>query len=805
MLRNHIKVAIRHLLRNKTFSLINISGLTVATLCCLYMLMYVKNEYSYDRHHKDAKDIYRITSYFKSKGGESNRLATTSPPVAPAMKNDFSEVKQYTRVVSPPGVNYHLFSYNNRSFYETKGLFVDSTFFQVFTYHFVYGTPYKALNAPYTIVLTEATAEKLFGKADPVGKLMSIDNSFGKHDFTVTGVVNDDLGPAHISANFFISMNSGGIGEYVMTDDSWAGNNFISAYVKLQPGSDAAALDKKLPAFLDKYGAQQLKDRGMDKALHLQPLIGIHTTPGYQADIAKPVSPVFLYILLFIAGLIQVIACINFMNLSTARSFNRAKEVGVRKAIGANRDNLIKQFLTESAVISILSMVLAIPLLWIGLPILNEVAGVDLKISAFYRTDIIIGIAGIIIVTGLFAGSYPAFYLSAFKAIKVLKGNIENNFAGINLRKGLVVFQFVLSVILIIGIIVINRQLHFINNMNVGFEKEQKVIITFRTAEAKMQMPALKNRLLELPQVKNITSSNNYPGQFIFNDVGLHLLGQDPASSKIIRFMMSDEGFLKTLGIRLIKGRDLSAVDSGKVILNEAALAQLGLTTENAVGTRLYGVERQFEVIGVMQDFNFSSLHEKIDPFMIMNPPGGKPEYLSNMIVAVNSNDYEKFLSKVSAAWKTLIPSAPFEYAFLDEQVQKQYSSEITLSKIINAFTLIAIIICCLGLFGLAAFTAERRTKEIGIRKVLGASVPGIVTLLSRDFLILVVISVVIASPIAWFAMNKWLGDFAYRINIRWWIFLVAGLIAVIIAFITVSFQALRAALSNPVNSLRNE
>jgi putative ABC transport system permease protein len=805
MMRNYIKVALRHLVRNKTFSLINISGLTVATLCCLYMLMYVKNEYSYDRHHKDAKNIYRVTSSFKSKGEESNRMATTSPPVVPAMKNDFSEVDQYTRVVSPPGVNYHLFSYNNRSFYETKGVFVDSTFFQVFTYHFVYGSPYKALHAPYTIVLTEPTAEKLFGRTDPVGKIMSIDNSFGKHDFMVAGVVNDDLGQTHIPANFFISMNSGGIGEYVMKDDSWAGNNFVTAYVKLQPGSDAAALEKKLPAFLEKYGAQQLRDRGMDKALHLQPLIGIHTTMGYQADIAKPVSPVFLYILLFIAGLIQLIACINFMNLSTARSFNRAKEVGVRKAIGANRNNLIKQFLTESAVVSILSMILAIPMLWIALPILNEVAGIDLKISSFYRQDIMAGIAGLIIVTGLFAGSYPAFYLSAFKAIKVLKGNIENNFAGINLRKGLVVFQFVLSVILIIGIIVINRQLHFINNMNVGFEKEQKLIITFRTAEAKKQMPAFKNRLLELSQVKNITSANNYPGQFIFNDVGLHLLGQDPVASKNIQFMMTDEGFLKTLSIQLLKGRDLTPHDSGKVVINEAALVQLGLTAENAIGTRLYGVGKQFDIIGVMKDFNFSSLHENINPFMIMNPPQSDPQYLSNMIIAVNTRDYENFLNKVSAAWKSMIPSAPFEYAFLDEQVQKQYSSEIKLSRIINAFTLIAILICCLGLFGLAAFTAERRTKEIGIRKVLGATVPGIVSLLSREFLMLVLISVVIASPIAWYAMNRWLGDFAYRINISWWIFLVAGVIAVIIAFITVSFQALRAALSNPVNSLRNE
>ncbi|MGZ3887128.1 MAG: ABC transporter permease [Flavisolibacter sp.] len=803
MIRNYVKIAFRQLARNKTFSLINILGLTAGTLCCLYILLYVTEEYSFDRHHQQAKDIYRVTSSMHSKGDRFDKMATTSPPVAPAMKNDFSQVKQFTRVVSPPGVGQHLFRYKDKLFYETQGLFVDSTFFQVFTYHFLFGSPYKALQEPYTIVLTSNTAEKLFGSGNPIGEVVQIDNSFGKHDFKVTGVVDNAFGKTHLQAHFFVAMNSGGIGEYVRTNDSWAGNNFVSAYVKLQPGTDAGSFEKLLPGFLNKYGAQQLKEHGMQKELHLQPVTSIHTTPGYSADMGNPVSPTFLYALLFIAAMIQLVACINFMNLSTARSYNRAKEVGVRKTLGAARNSLIQQFLTESMLLSVISIALAIPLLWILLPFLNHLTDADVSLSIFSQPGIYFIILGLVITTALLAGSYPAFYLSAFKVIKVLKGNYTSHIGALGLRKGLVVFQFALSVVMIIGIIVINRQLRFLQNKDLGFEKSQRLILSFRTNEGRKNMEAIKNKFAGMPEITSIAMANNYPSQFVFNDISVHLQGDDVANSKNVQFMMCDQDFINTLGIHLRAGRNLSNEDSGRVVVNESTLRALKMDASSAIGTKIFGAERSFEIIGVMKDFNFNSLHDDIHPFMLMNPVEGVR--FSHMILALNTKNYQGLLQRMATIWHQMIPSAPFEYQFLDEQLQRQYKAETTLSSIINSFTLVAVIISCLGLFGLAAFTAEKRTKEIGIRKVLGASVPGLVALLSLDFLKLILISITIASPLAWWVMNKWLGDFAYRTAIDWWIFGLAALLAIGIAFATVSYQAVRAALANPVKNLRTE
>ncbi|MGI8636664.1 MAG: ABC transporter permease, partial [Segetibacter sp.] len=362
MLKNYFKTAWRFLLKNKTFSVINIIGLAVGTLCCLYILLYVKDQYSYDKHEKDARDIYRITTSLASKGDKHN-MATASPPIAPAIKNDFPEVQQFTRVVSGMTAKQHLLRYKEKSFYEKKALFVDSTFFDVFTHHFTAGSEQKALAEPYTIVLLKPVADKLFGSEDPAGKIIEIDDSYGKHNFTVTGVVDESLGKSHIESSLFISMNSGGIGDYVRQSNAWAGNNFVNSYVKLRPGTDAASLEKKLPAFLNKYGQQQLKELGMEKQLHLQPVSSIHTTTNYEVEQTKTVSPSFLYILLLIAVLIQVIACINFMNLSTARASKRAKEVGVRKVIGAERKDLIKQFMTESFSLSLMGVLIALPLI----------------------------------------------------------------------------------------------------------------------------------------------------------------------------------------------------------------------------------------------------------------------------------------------------------------------------------------------------------------------------------------------------------------------------------------------------------
>jgi putative ABC transport system permease protein len=813
MIKNYFKIAFRFLLKNKTFSLINIIGLAIGTLCCLYIILYVNEQYSYDKHHADAKDIYRINSVLELPGDKHENMGTASPPVAPAMKNDFGEVKQFTRVVGTIGISQHLLRYQEKSFYEKEAVFVDSTFFDVFTDHFVKGSAANSLREPYTVVLLKPTADKLFGNDDPIGKTFEIDNGYGKNTFKVTGVINESLGKSHIHANMFITMNSGGIGDFVKNNNSWAGNNFTSSYIKLRPDANVAALEKKLPAFLNKYGQQQLKDLGMKKKLHLQPVQTIHTTTGYKTgEITKSVNPAFLNILLLIAILIQLIACINFMNLSTARASKRAKEVGVRKVIGAGRKDLIKQFLGESFFLSFLAVLFTLPLLWVSLPYLNEITKADIQLSLFTDYRLWFMLAALVMVTGLIAGSYPAFYLSAFKAIKVIKGNFTNHISAAGIRRSLVVFQFVLSIEIITGIIIIYYQLNYIKNKDLGFDKEQTMVFTFHTNDARSKIRPFMNDLQELPEVKAVSRANNYLSQFVYNDIGVFLAGGNMTTSRDAPFMVSDENFVKANGIKLAAGRDFRLHDSARVLINETLAKQLGLELKAAPGTKLYwretgGGPTVFEIVGIMKDFNYNSLHEAVKPFMLVYDPNSdrSTSDLNNLIVATNTKDYKKLLGRMGAIWHKLLPSVPFEYSFLDEAVQKQYETEITLSRIINSFTIIAIFISCLGLFGLAAFSAEQRRKEIGIRKVLGANVSGIVQLLSKDFLKLVFIAILISTPIAWWAMNKWLQAFAYKVDLSWWMFAAAGIIAVAIAMITVSFQSIKAAIANPVKSLRSE
>jgi len=809
MFKNYFKTTFRNLRKNKTYSLINIIGLALGTLCCLYILLYVKYQYSYDKQHKDVTDIYRINTLL-TLTGDKHSSAAASPPIAPAMKNDFPEVRQFTRVINTGllGAKEHLLTYKEKSFYEKDALYVDSTFFDIFTYHFTNGNPENALNEPYSVVLLKPVADKLFGDEDPINKVIEINDAYGKHAFKVTGVFDESLGPTHIKANMFITMNSGGIGQFVLQNNSWAGNNFAYEYVKLNPHVNVAALERKFPAFLNKYGEQQLKEIDMHKQLVLEPVTSIHTTTGYENEMDKTVSPSFLYILILIAVLIQVIACINFMNLSTARASKRAKEVGVRKVIGAGKIDLIKQFLGESFLLSFIGVLIALPLLLFALPYLNQITQAHIQLSFLKDYRIWLILASLIITTGLVAGSYPAFYLSAFQAVKVIKGNFTSHVSASGIRKTLVVFQFVLSIVLIAGIIVIYDQLHYINHKDLGFDKSQRLIFSFYTNDAQNKMPSFAADLRQLADVNTVSASNNYLSQFVPQDHGVYLAGGSEATATDVQNISTDKYFVKANGIKIIDGRDFRENDSGKVLINTTLMKRLGLTLQDAPGTKLYthyppSPETFVEVAGVMKDFNYNSLHKDIRPFMLVYDPGRND--ISDLTVAVNSTNYKSLLGKMETLWHKDLPGTPFDYSFLDEEVQKQYETEITLSNIINSFTLMAILISCLGLFGLAAFSAEQRNKEIGIRKVLGASVPGIAGLLSKDFLKLVLIAIVIATPIAWWAMNKWLQAFTYRIQINWWMFALAGFIAILISLLTISFQAIKAAVANPVDSLRSE
>ncbi len=811
MIKSYFKTAVRFLLKNKTFSFINIFGLAMGTLCCLYILLYVQDQYSYDKHHKGAQNIYRVTSSLELTGDKHNS-ACASPPIAPAIKSDFPEVVQFARLFSSDllGNNNSMLKYKDKSFYETGLVYVDSTFFDVLSYHFDYGRNTRDILAePYTIVLSKPTAIKLFGNDDPVGKVITIDNAYGKHDFKVNGVVDQSLGKTHIKANIFVTLRSGGFGQFLLNNHQWGGNNIACSFIKLRPGADPVALEKKLPAFLNKYGAQDLKSMGMTKTLHLQPVTSMHTTPGFEFEINSTISPTLLYILAGIAVMIQLIACINFMNLSTARASKRAREVGIRKVVGAERSDLVKQFLGESFLLTLIGVLLALPLLYMAIPYLNQLTQTNIQVTFLSHFSIWMILLLIVLVTGIVAGSYPAFYLSAFEAIKVMKGNFTNQVSASGIRRSLVVFQFFLSIVLITSIIIIYSQLNYIKNKDLGFDKSQKLIFSFYTGDARSKASALATDLQQLSEVKYASVSDNYLTHHTGNDFPVYLAGGNQSTSVDAENMAADEKFVKANGIKIIAGRDFDVKDTLKTLINETLCKRLGLKIEKAPGTRVFskyfdGSIHYFDIVGVMKDFNFESLHGQVNPFMIFHN-GNPGNYFSFMTVSVNSIDYRSLLNKMEKIWQKNLPGVPFAYAFLDQEVQKQYEAEISLSNIINSFTIMAILISCLGLFGLAAFSAEQRQKEIGIRKVLGASVSSVVGLLSKEFVKLVGIAFILATPLSWWAMDKWLNAFAYKVPVSWWMFAVAGALSIAIALITVSFQAIKAALVNPVKSLKTE
>ena len=807
MLQSYLKTALRFLQKNKVFSAINIFGLTVGTLCCLYIVLYVTDQYGYDRHHVRAADIYRVDQHYtKTDGSVDDRAGTLPAPVVPLMKQNFPEIEQYTRVVPFLGVENHLLHYGDKVFTEKSAALVDSTFFDVFTYHFVYGNASTALAQPNSVVLTRLVAEKLFGRGDPTGKTLTVENVYFKKDYAVRGVIDDRLGKSHLDVNVYMSMGGNSLGDDALHTSAWTRNNYISSYVKLRPGTNRAALETKFPGLVRQYAEEQYKTFNQHVALYLQPIASIHTTTGLKGyAFSKPISPTFLNVLLLIAFLIQLIACINFMNLSTARASKRAKEVGVRKVIGAGRKDLIRQFLGESFLLSLLGVLLAVPLLLLAMPYLNQVtqASVQAAVLTDYRLWALL--AALVLGTGLVAGSYPAFYLSAFRAIKVIKGNFTSHISAAGIRRSLVVFQFVLSIVLITGIIVIYSQLNYIKNKDLGFDKDQKLVFSIQGEDPDERVAAFMAELRRLAGVQEVSNASTYLNSPSFFSNNFFLHGQSDADQKSVSFLISDEHFIKANGIHLLSGRDFRPDDSSKVLINETYARQLGLDSRTAPGTHLYDDQhRDAEIIGVMKDFNYSALYKNLEGFLIWLQQPHDSRW-ATIVLSARSNNYPSLLASAETLWKRYVPGEPFSYTFMDEAVQRQYETEISLSHIINAFTLMAILISCLGLFGLAAFSAEQRSKEIGIRKVLGASTAGLASLLSRDFLVLVLVAFVIAIPISWWAMSRWLDAFAYKVPLSWWMFALSGFLSAFIALATVSFQAIRAARANPIGRLRSE
>lgn len=808
MIKNYLKIAFRNLWKRKGFSAINITGLAIGLATCLLIMLFVLDELSYDRFNKKADRIYRVDGDIKF-GGNHFILAVAPDPMGPTLKKDFPQVEQYVRFRSNGGF---LVKKGNENVQEDNVVYADSTLFDVFTLPMVDGNAAAALRQPNTVVITETVARKYFNTSNAAGKTFIINN---RHNYTVTGVIKDIPSRSHFSFDFFVSMAS--LEE--SRKNNWVSNNF-NTYIVLREGADPKNLEAQFDALVEKYVGPQVKalmsidmnefrKSGNYERHLLTPLTSIHLHSNKVAELGANSSVQYVYIFSAIAFFILLIACVNFMNLSTARSANRAREVGVRKVLGSLKNNLVKQFLTESILISCIALVVALALVAAMLPYFNQLAAKNIKLNLLANPWLLPGLLLLVLITGLLAGSYPAFYLSSFKPIQVIKGKLAAGFKTSRLRSGLVVFQFAISIILIIATIVIYKQLHFIQSHKPGFNRQQVMVIHNSTPLGN-KVKAFREEVVKLPGVDNATISGYLPTNSWRND---NPVFADPTLDQKRAVSMQtwdvDEQYIPTLGMEMVAGRNFSkdfATDSSGIIINEAALRLLGFT--DPIGKPLYFMRdlnnkddvSALHIIGVVKNFNFNSMRQQVTPLALMlNAHNG------NIAVRLNSADIHQLVAQIERKYKTMAPAEPFNYSFMDEDFNNLYRTEQRMGVIAVSFSSLAILIACLGLFGLAAYAAEQRTKEIGIRKVLGATVSHITAMLSKDFLRLVVIAAVIAFPVAWWFMHGWLQDFAYRTDISWWVFMMAGIMAALIAVVTVSFQTIKAALSNPVKSLRTE
>lgn len=790
MLKNYLKIAVRSLKKDKTLSLINILGLSAGMGCALLMVLFIQDELSFDRFHRNPERVYRVVKDFVNDDGSKLPDATTPPAFAPALQRELPEVEQTVRIFPNWGRKY-LLKYNDKSFYEEGVYRADSSFFTLFNFPFVQGNAATALRELKSIVLTEKAASKYFGHENPIGKTLEIDGMGG---FTVSGVLADIPANSHFTFDFLIPLRT-------LNNDlagTWGFYNFYT-YIRLKAHADAAVLDQRVQGVFRKHQPDNTS------ICYTQPLTTIHLESRLKWELRPGGSIVYVYVFGTVALFLILIAAINYINLVTAKSSLRAKEIGVRKVAGAQRTTLIFQFLSESIILVMVSGLLAVGLAAALLPIFNSLTHKEL--SLLTPAGLAIGAAFLAcsVLIGLLAGIYPALYLSGFKPVLVLKGVHQTGASTSTLRRSLIVLQFGIAVILIVGTLVINRQLDFMQTADLGFHKEH-VLVLDNLGRSGSQRETLRQALLQVPGISKAAGADGMvTGQNSTNSMQV----KGASNTQLVNFLSVGYDYLDVMGITLKEGRNFSphfpsdSIDA--IILNEQAVKDLGvpepvigqlLVWDTTPDTTIY-----VKVVGVVKDFHFTSLREQIKPFAFTYTP----QQENQLAVRIGTANLPATLQQVQETWQKLYPDQPLDFYFLDEHVDKLYRAERDFRNLFSYFTLISLLIACLGLFGLAAFTAEQRTKEIGIRKVLGASVSGIVALLSRDFLKLVLIAALIAMPLAAYLMRQWLDDFAYRTPLPWWSFAAALAVVVTITLATVSFQAIRAALANPVNSLRSE
>jgi putative ABC transport system permease protein len=791
MFRNYLITALRTIVRQKGFSLINIMGLAVGLACALLILLWVQDELSYDRFHEHAGRLYRAEeNQFYS--GEVYHVTVTPYPSGPVWKEEIPEIEDACRYQWPSGM---LFTRGEKSFYEGGCVAVDTSFFKMFTFPLIKGDPTTVLREPWSAVLTEETAEKYFGTENPVGQTLTVNN---KHEFTVTGVLKSL--PKNSILDFDILVPFSYMNETGQYQDSW-GSNSIRTYVMLHEDAVIDTVNSKLTRIVRQH------NEGSDTEFLLAPFtdIHLHSYFGYGHD---PGAIVYVYIFSAIALFVLLIASINFMNLSTARSANRAREIGLRKTAGADRSAIILQFFGESVLLAFISLVVALLIVSSILPVFNRVSGKELDFSSLLSARFLFSMILVTLLAGLISGIYPALYLSAFRPIRVLKGDLSSGMKSGRMRKVLVVIQFTLSVFLIIGTIVVYRQLNYMKSKDLGYDRENLFFVYMR-GDIKDHYYTLKEELLRDPDVLQVSASGHEPHNIGSNSGGANWEGKDPELEVLIGYNPVDFDYIETMGIKMAHGRsfskeypsDLYHDTIANFVINEEVARIMGI--ENPVGHNFSFWNIHGQVIGVMKNWHYHSVRTKIEPLVLITAP---VEWLSHLVVRIAPGDVGKTMKGIEDTWNRVIPNYPFDYTFVDESLDQMYRAEERLGNLLKYFTVLAIIIACLGLFGLASFTAEQRTREIGVRKVMGARVRTVMLLLSMEFTLLVLISCLLAIPAAWYVMNRvFLQNFEYRTHLVWWIFAGAAIAAMLIALLTVSYQALRAALTNPADALRYE
>jgi len=791
MITNYLKVAARNMLKHKGYTFINVAGLTMGMTICFLIFLWVRDEISYDRFHAKADRIYR--ALWEARFGDNEwKIPQVGVPLAEALEKEFPEVEKTVRLFQGGFTLRHGEEYGR----EQSVVFAEESFFEVFTISFASGNPATALRDPESVVLTAEVAQRYFPQQNPLGQTLTRNDG---RLMRVTGVIKNFPPQSHFHFDFLAPIQA--LPRFEQRKTQW-GSASVFTYVLLRAGESTAALQAKLQAYVDKnVSGEEFRRAGNYNRYTFQPLLDIHLRSNLQYELAANGSLAYVYLFAVIAGFILILACINFVNLATARSMQRAREVGIRKVLGSQRAQLIRQFLAESLVYVALAIVLAVTLAELALPAFNQFAGKKLAIDFWGSPFAAATLASLALAVTALAGMYPAFFLSSFWPVEVLKGRVARYAGRETLRKGLVIVQFCISIGLIAGTLAVRNQLHYLQNARLGFDREQ-VFIIHRAGALEKQHAVFRDRLTAEPAIASAAAAQNLPGH-LFDSTVFSL--EQPANyqNTSLTYVNVDEQYVDVLRLKVVAGRNFSqafATDSSAFLINQAAAKAFGW--EEPLGKQIsMGTFYKGPVVGVVEDFHFESLHHEVKPIVFLFNRW-RPSYLA---VRFRAGNVREGITAVQKLWKEFVPASPLEYSFLDQNYQKLYDNEQRMSQVFTAFSVFSILIACLGLFGLASFVAQQKTKEIGIRKVLGASVAGIVGLMSKDFIKLVLVANLLAWPIAYYAMNRWLQDFAYRIDIGLWVFALAGGVALVIALLTVSTQAIKAALANPVEALRYE